>query len=539
MSHEPTLEDRLEFVGAFLQTRPSVVGRMMDQLRQPITHSTTLVPSARIPRFRIDRRRRFLATAGTVATFAVAIPIIVMLFPSRSVGWTEVVEAIQSQKWIRGTATLPDGKRATMWFAPKREIWAFELPGSFLFYDGREKVKYEHRSGDKMVTRLPLGEEDAQRVLPTDALSLGKSTIGPWLMGTEKIVGQKRREFTEEGKTWIEFQLVLWRGEMNHATLRVDPETRLPVYLLAVSPKDDTKTSKWVFDYPSDGPADIYALGVSRDTKIDDLMPADNVQRMVAAMVDARASIGDFRMIVDQSPHLGSSVVYRKGNKWRVDSWRARSTLEAPAGRDWTKWLELQQPVPLYICDGTSVWQNASVLPGEAARWNVIQQIAPQDLMSGEGLGMLSGAPGAKFASLVYPDLSPKRGWDFEFDANPVDAPGCVLLKRSARVTWPMGAVGHEWYYLDPAKKYAVVRAELFNLPPDVPINPEAAGRHRQTIRLEEYHESPQGFWYPTVVQNTMANLSSERAVEAANWHFAFDLDLPDSLFIVNAAPQR
>ncbi len=97
--------------------------------------------------------------------------------------------------------------------------------------------------------------------------------------------------------------------------------------------------------------------------------------------------------------------------------------------------------------------------------------------MSGDGLGMLSAVPMAKFASLVYPDLSPKRGWEFAFETKPAEAPGQVLLKRSTGVTWPQDALGHEWYYLDPSKGYAVVRAELFNLPRDVPANPRAAGR--------------------------------------------------------------
>ena len=99
-------------------------------------------------------------------------------------------------------------------------------------------MKYEFRAGDKSITKLPLGEDNAQRVLSMNALSHGKSAVGHWLFGTEKILSQERREVTEAGKTWIEFQMTLWRGDMNQATLRVDPETRLPVYLLLMSPKN-------------------------------------------------------------------------------------------------------------------------------------------------------------------------------------------------------------------------------------------------------------------------------------------------------------
>ncbi len=216
---------------------------------------------------------------------------------------------------------------------------------------------------------------------PRSALAADDRTIGPWLLGTEKIVRQQRREVSEGGKTWIEFELVLWRGEMNHATLRVDPETRLPVYLLSFSPQDKDKSAKWVFDYPSDGPSDIYALGVSRDVKIDDQMPAENVQKVLAAMAASRSRIGDFRLIVDQSPVFASSVVYRKGGKWRVDTWRAQPTLKPhgrPAERDWDQWLAAQSPMPLYVCDGATVWENKNVLPGQTPRWLPSEQVAPR-----------------------------------------------------------------------------------------------------------------------------------------------------------------
>ncbi len=551
MNDNTPLEDRLESLGAALRSRPGLTRRVMDQVRKSAADGSTPGFSTYTASFTIRRHRRlFTASAGMAAMIGVAILIASTLFPSRSVGWAEVTKAIQSQKWIRGTVTHADGKGATMWLAPERRIWAFSLDGSFYFNDGREKAKYEYRGSDKAITKLPLGEDNAQRVLPIEALSQDKSAIGPWLFEREKIVEQKRREVTEDGKIWIEFQMVLSRGEMNQATLRVDPETKLPVYLLATSAKDKTKSLKWVFDYPMEGPADIYALGVPQEVKIDDRMPSDNVLLVLDAMAGSRASIGNFRLIAGQSPSYASSIVYRKGNRWRVDSWRPQVAVdampEAPKEQDWGQWLEqqlqLSEPMPLFVCDGKSVWENSNFQPGEKPRWNLSQRTAPQDLMSGEGLGNLSMAPSAKFASLLFPDLSPKPGWGFEFDSNPANAPGCVLLKRSARVTWPEGAVAHEWYYVDPTKGCAVVRAELFNLPADAPGKPEAS-QFRQTLRMEEFRQSPQGFWYPTVVHDTrplragnnpQSKVPTEQLKTMVRYYFDFDADLPESLFTVD-----
>jgi hypothetical protein len=544
MNQHAFLEDRLESLGAALRARPSLHERVMDQVRQSAALRSTRELSTRSSRFQFGRRPRFLAaSAGTFATIAAAMLFAITLFPSESVGWEEVAKAIQTQKWIRGSASLADGKDAKMWMSPARQTWAFHLGGSFYFYDGRDKIKYEYLGGDKPITKLPLGEDDAQRVLPIDALLQDKGAIGPWLLGSEKIVEQKRQETKEGGKTWIEFHLVLSRGEMNQATLRVDPETRLPVSLLTTSSKDKNKSFKWTFDYPKEGPADIYGLGVSRDVKIDDRMPADNVLKVLAAIAASRAKIGDFELIVGQSSNFSSSVVYRKGNQWRIDSWRPHVAVDSlPGAQDWGKifkdQLLLSPPTPLFVCNGATVWENTNVQSRDKLQWEVSQRTAPQDLMSGEGLGTLSMAPGAKIASLLFPDLSPKVGWSFEFDPNPADAPGYVVLKRSTRVTWPKGSVAHEWYYLDPAMGYAVVRAELFNLPPNTPADPKAS-TGRQTIRMEDFQQSPQGFYYPTVIRDSRPGIGGDQPIKSlARYYFDFNVKLPDSLFTINGAQE-
>lgn len=107
---------------------------------------------------------------------------------------------------------------------------------------------------------------------------------------------------------------------------------------------------------------------------------------------------------------------------------------------------------------------------------------------------------------------------------------GCSYpIKRSAQLATKEPTVGHEWYYLDPTKGYAVVRAELFNLPAGAPADPKADSG-RQTIRLEDFQQSPQGFWYPKVIHDTARRMSS------VHYHFDFSVALPDWLFVVDEA---
>ncbi len=102
--------------------------------------------------------------------------------------------------------------------------------------------------------------------------------------------------------------------------------------------------------------------------------------------------------------------------------------------------------------------------------------------------------------------------------------------------------VGHEWYYIDPAKGHAVVRAELFNLPANAPADPKAPPS-RQTMRMEDFQQSPQGFWYPKTIRvstpllpggNLEAGSEVRYNTSSVHYHFDFDVALPDSLFVID-----
>ncbi len=561
MNQKPSLEQSLQALGAELRSRPRKTQDIMRHVRQvvPIDDS----PKRDSSRSKWTPRRRCLITvvAGFLSTMGAAALIVLWLLPQPSIGWEDVAKALRSQEWIRGTRTLAGDEKATMWISPKRETWAFRLGGgTCYFYAGRQRTKYEYRGGNRPIIKLPLGEEDVQKVLPLDAIAQDQGAIGPWLFGTEKIISQRRREISDPDRTWIEFDLVLWRGEANRATLRVDSQTRLPVHLVLRSPEDATKIYKWEFDYPAEGPGDIYALGVARDTKIVDRIPSREALQVLDAMSAGRDRIGDFRLIVSrQGSDLDdvltshpAAVVSRKGSRWRIDSCpkhgRPNPPIIRPDGQSWGSWFEARlaenPPNPLYVCDGTAVWKNTNLLPGRRVgdiQFELSRRVAPQDLMSGEGLGTMQLAPNVKFASLIYPDLFPKPGWPFEFDANPAEAPGMVIIKRAAELASAVPLVAHEWYYIDPAKGHAVVRAELFTLPKGEPADPQKT-QLRQSIRMENFQKSPEGVWYPTIVWNKQPaariNAQGREVIQSRQYviryHFDFDADLPDSLFQID-----
>jgi hypothetical protein len=542
MNENRSLEDQLEAVGTALRRRPTITDRVMVDVREVAADGSTEEPVHEKPRVRLWRRRITATAAAVVAMVATAVGVLLMLTPAPSVGWAQMVEALQTQRWIRGKVTFSSGREGTMWLSPQRQIWAYKLESVSRFYDGRERVKYEHHPRENAITKLPLGEEDAQRVLPVEALSRDESAIGPWLFG-ERIIHQERHEVVEDGKNWIEFKLTRWRGDANQASLRVDPETRLPVYLLLVSPTGEVPPIKWEFDYPDDGPTDIYALGVPRETKIDDQMPNDDVIAALDTIAASRALLGDFRLTVGDRADNRTFIVSRKGDRWRIDVYHGPHSLmrdddDEEIHLSVNEWLaeriEQSEPRPLYVCDGTTVLKNENSrgTKPDAPFWVPQGHMAPQDLLTcrtsyDDGLSL---APYVCLTKMVYPDLTPVNWMDFEFVSQPDDAPDWVLIKRSAYTT--MGNHAHEWFYLDPAKGHAVTRVELLSVPngTDADLN---STTQRNTYRMEKFLQSRRGFWYPTIVHFEMSNYN-----HTIRYRYEFDVDLPNSLFeIPDATP--
>ena len=546
------------------------------EIKQRVIESAALFTPSSHSRWWRRRRHSWFVAASAALAVSGACVIAFLLMPSSSVALEDVRTAVKSQSWIR-VARTGDNHPGTTWLSPERQVWAFRTNNWFIFTDGRERAKYEYRTGRERIEKMALSEEDTQLVSAVDYVSQGL-----WLFGTERVVSQERREFKEAGKKWIEFDMVLWRGDMNLGTLRVDPETRLPVYLLLRSQTDAKKSMKYDFTYLDAGPADIYALGVPAETKIDDRMPPKDAQRVLEAIAASRARIGDFRLVVaeirdGQRGGPDGLIVWRKGDRWRIDKCKVENesarTAKPPDGQGWgdpfIEKLKLSWLGPLYLCDGRTVYVNPKIVgrrfeePRAGTKdaipitWQRAEHIAPRDLLSGEGLGSMNFAFRVKIASMVYPDLSPIQGWGFEYDPRPPAMPGCVLIKRSAQTTLldaknePI--VGHEWYYLDPTKGYAVVRVELFNLS-GAPADPTTAPG-RTIIRLEDFQQSPQGqqlpqrFWYPSTRLESQVELDTPRRPAAkqksghevpylhaitTHYHFDFNVALPDELFVMD-----
>ena len=97
-----------------------------------------------------------------------------------------------------------------------------------------------------------------------------------------------------------------------------------------------------------------------------------------------------------------------------------------------------------------------------------------------------------------------------------------------------------------PGRGYAPFGRNSSISPPLALADPKAAAR-RETVRLEEFRQSPQGFWYPRVIHDTApvrsaANRKAGREDRPLNDtvtvrdYFDFSVALPDWLFVMDDA---
>lgn len=214
--------------------------------------------------------------AVSIVGFAVCLVLVAVLFFNlpRVQAWADVVQSVQKQSWIRCRGTRPDGGRMEFWFSlskPKRALFLrfgdVELV-SQVDFERLERVTY--RKQDGQIVRKPLPKIDKRDLgLATEFLA----ELAPFkemlnaLNEDSRLVSQTQTEITENGETWIRYQLVFEETHGPHEQFvdayLVKPSSDLPQWWIRSS-MDGKKELRFRIDYPETGPKDIFDLGVPR-----------------------------------------------------------------------------------------------------------------------------------------------------------------------------------------------------------------------------------------------------------------------------------
>ena len=452
--------------------------------------------------------------------------------------WAHVVRAVQERPWIHGAAKASKGIVDEFWLSLPRELSATRH-GEFVRYDDlRAGIRYEFDPRKTVLVRRPLrddGEfESAARMFR--AIFGGDPDVG--FGSGERIIKRDRRSINVDGRNWLEYEWAISRyddGKTATATVRVDPERKLPVFLQLSAAGE---TLRYDFDYPAEGPADIYALGVPRESRVDDQLPSLETSRIARVVEAGRKDLDGYFAVVYE--YLTQArLVWRKGDKWRVELYLFRGDprdLHSPApGEDIIGWWKGQMKGndaefhPLFVCDGSRIWRYS-----KEAGWNRARFVAP-----GKGHDAATSFADANRYLLEF-HAYPRIGAGGRFVDDPAQGSKKAATdsprkpQKSVRTLFQVGnaEILNERLWLDPDHGFATVRSESdFHLSPE-----EVQERNPVVTAVDEFdmfRRTPRGVWYPTLWRSKQFRRDGTQAYAGQAVHFAVDFraDIPSELF--------
>ncbi len=228
----------------------------------------------------LPRRQRRLWTAAAIAVSLLIISTVWITQPSYS--WAAMVRALETQPWIQMAMNQPASgtsrpRRVRHWFSREYRVIAMRSADQAVFDDVAGGVRSRYRDDRREITRthlpegLPLTAEAMllqlllQGVEPTtDSLDTGSLDTG-----SIKIGRQSWREIEDDSRKWIELSVELIWGKNGESrldlVLLLDADTKLPHQCRLAN-----EQAVYQFDYPSEGPRDVYKLDVPRDAAVVD-----------------------------------------------------------------------------------------------------------------------------------------------------------------------------------------------------------------------------------------------------------------------------
>ena len=263
---------------------------------------------------------------------------------------------------------------------------------------------------------------------------------------------------------------------------------------------------EFAFDYPAEGPADIYALSVPRDTPLDDRMPTDDLKRVQAALAIGNRELDNYFAASGRNG-LIEWFFWRRGEKWRFALCTPPLDRNEILGEQsdlsawWQTRLKQVPPEPVLVCDGRRVYRCKTELQPDGTKqenWSVEKTLDGRPETGHFAANMsIPGTEPALLELAVYPTLDPGPRGKLQFDPTGADGPaGTVRLQVMFD-----GSVGGRYvadfgrrsWWLDPQHGYAAVKDQSFS----------EGHALDQWDAYDEFRQSPRGIWYPTLMVRT------------------------------------
>ncbi len=263
-----------------------------------------------------------------------------------SVALGQVMENMKKMPWLHGViegaySGKPD--RFEGWISFESRIHASKRPSGEIQYRHRDILnKYDPKSKTITISYMP---NDEFRKMGS-VWDYWESMIKHFNEGAAKISQEKS---IYEGKETTVFKISCSPfGTPMEIKMTVDAEKNLPIFLnqKAFDANGNiTIEANAYFDYPENGPADIYELGVPRSAKVINNLPSKEVSQILEMYGSHRESAPSryialvtnscFDEKLDTFLTHGISVIYRNNKTQRIDEFRLPRTGQKEWRENW------------------------------------------------------------------------------------------------------------------------------------------------------------------------------------------------------------
>ncbi len=381
-----------------------------------------------------------------------------------------------------------------------------------------------------------------------------------------KLIDKKMEKVDEHGHMWLDYHFTgrdSKHTEPVRLFFRVDATTKLPnIFRIETSLDGKAITRETRFEYPADGPADVYALGIPKTVELVDRTPSEETKRILEALETGRRRMENYRAVVeDRSTQQQDNgwetqfprVVYRKGNKFCtvMAHWSGDYPMPKKPASDenmsawWQARLKQFQFWPWAIHNGPTLYNiNVQGVTGaDGVEYPEVKSVHKTDMVN---LRITSWSYFEWSPELICrPDLPiPIQDMEPVLDKNPQEGPPDTILLRvrcidhidpertldGREITIPDAYR----YWLDPAKDYVVVRFDM--LSGDEPGKEEIIS----SKEIEDFARSPGGVWYATRYRSRNKatseadekQLHGDKYLEWEHYFYVdFDVNIPDAMF--------
>ncbi len=544
-TNEPSRDDAVTRELLLLADRQEIQppADVLDRVRARLHENAVQSPSAAPARTTASWTKRvWFAGAG-----AAAVVLITLLFSRQpsTIAWSQVAEAVRAVPWIHLKFRDDEGQSGEEWLSFSQNIVAIRCGHMVKFWGTQSGVLYEYDSRKKKLYRLPMSDGDAKEFESLgrlfQAICRGDGIVERAFSPQLRIVKQRQRTETEQGRRWILYELELQRTYDGLETpremattaveIRVDPEKMLPDSMTEFVGEVKVEAA---FDYPNEGPADIYALGVPRDAPIEDRTPPAELSRILKLIEQNRCNFGDYLAVSgDNSKEaMNVRIVQCKGEKLRVDMCGTEQYIQRNDKKE-----RVGKSVRVASAADLRNWWREY---GEEIKTSgVLQPLTRRDKYAGRyRVELLAYPPTLDLqqlaSSLVTAHLDPKG------QNGPAGSVRVGLLYASRggpddtdRVTFPFSK---QEYWLQPKYGYAVVKQVISYSRKD---DDHPLKKSQLIFEYDDFHQTPRGIWYPTVSRWKIASASQNKSKpsgfefhdEVRYFYLDFTAELPDELF--------